>query len=120
MQLIRSQDKSEVFRQRVDGLKKSGAKQSLVILTHAMIELPWIPSLFPMSRSDKRMPKIYVSEALDDLIVSTELHRLSVTYYRSILSDDEISASAAEERLIDWIIANLENLHWDGNRFNLE
>lgn len=90
----------------------SGEYDSVVALTHAMFELPWVEAQRPRGRRDVRMPKLAVERALDGLVAVPEHDRLSAAYFRALEGDGDVEQARAT--LLSWTLAQREKLAWDG------
>jgi hypothetical protein len=115
--LVAAQHDPERFRQELDHISSTGEFESVVVLTHAMFELPWVADLKPESRYDTRMPKLAVKHRLDQLIAAQEHDRLSAAYFRALKTGADIEA--AKQELLSWTAAHRSKLAWDGEHFEL-
>jgi len=113
--LLAAQDEPVKFSMRLDQISSSGEYESVVILTHAMFELPWVESLRPRGRYDLRMPKVAVEYSLDHLIAATEHDGLSARYFRALEGRGDLEE--AKEKLLRWTLDHREQLKWDGGNF---
>jgi hypothetical protein len=107
----------EAFEREVIRLRQSGEYRSVLVLTHAMIELPWIPELEPKHRSDFRMRKVIVEYYLDQLVAAPLHDRLSAAYFRAVTGREGYSVEETKRALLEYTIENRIRLEWRDGRF---
>ena len=114
--LLKVQRDHESFAKKLEEVSATGKYSSVIVLTHAMIQLPWDDTLKPKHRTDRRMPKLAVERRLDELVAAPEHDKLSAQYFRAVLKN-EGDVKEAEKQLLDWTIRKEKELQWDGERF---
>ncbi len=114
--LLAAQDDPVGFSARLKQIASSGEYESVVILTHAMFDLPWVESLRPQDRYDRRMPKLAVEKSLDQLVGAREHDGLSSRYFRALAGRGDLEE--AKEKLLRWTLDHREKLKWTGESFH--
>jgi len=105
------------FEREVIRLRQSGEYRSVLVLTHAMIELPWIPELEPKHRTDFRMRKLIVEYYLDQLVAAPLHDKLSAAYFRAVTGRRGYSIEETKRALLEYTIENRTRLEWRDGRF---
>ena len=116
IRLLGSQTDMDRFAHELEKVASSGGFESVLIVTHAMLELPWIESLKPLHRYDVRMPKVAVERRLDQLVGAVEHDCLSACYFRALV-DGRGDPEEAATTLLDWTLHHRDRLKWDGKTF---
>lgn len=107
----------KAFETEVIRLRQSGKYRSVLILTHAMFALPWVPELEPKHRGDFRMRKVVVEYHLDQLVAAPLHDKLSAAYFRAIVGKEGDSVEETKRAMLDWTIQNRTRLEWRDGRF---
>lgn len=102
------------FATRARELAASGEREDLLVLTHALLELPWVPELEPRGRGDRRMRLIGIEGLLDDLVAAPGHDGLRAACFRA-LAGGRGDADEAAEALLDWTLE--ADLVWSGRRW---
>ena len=114
--LLSSQGEAEVFARQLDKIATSGDYESVIILTHAMFELPWVDRLKSRFRRDMRMPVLAVEYRLDRLVQAPGHDGLSARYFRALVKGKG-SVEDAKANLLQWTMDHRDLLEWDGESF---
>lgn len=115
---ILAQRDEGAFDREIDALVRSCDRRAVLILTHLMIALPWVPELEPVGLNDGRMRKLRIERILDRWIASSEQDDLSARYFRCVgyPGDEELCPGTVEQArnaLIDWTLKTLDKLRWN-------
>lgn len=108
------------FDEMLEQIAGSGDPGSILLLTHAMIQLPWVKELDPHGRGDLRMRKVRVEQALDHLVASPEHEQLSARYFRAATGDGPVDEAA--HALIQWTLDPKQKFVWspEDKRFSVK
>jgi len=106
------------FDRELEALVRSRDRRAVLILTHLMIALPWVPELEPVGRNDGRMRKLRIEGILDRWVASSKQDELSGQYFRCVAYPEEKedcpgTVEQARDALIDWTLKTLDKLRWD-------
>ena len=108
----------EAFDRELEELMRSRDRRAVLILTHLMVALPWIPELEPVGLNDGRMRKLRIEGILDKWVASSQHEDLSGQYFRCVAypGEEDLCPGTAEQAggaLIDWTVDILDKLRWD-------
>ncbi|MFC1853219.1 hypothetical protein ACFL27_23725 [candidate division CSSED10-310 bacterium] len=124
--LLSLQDKPQEFSLMVHNIAGTGNYESILILTHALCELPK-PQAAPFRRTSPGNPLILVEMGLDQLVGANEHDRLSAEYFRAIYPDFESKMDDPQQKrvidkawndLLEWTLQQRDILTWDGHHFH--
>jgi hypothetical protein len=105
--LLQAQGDPEAFARELDVTASSGQYESVIILTHAMFELPWDG----VTRSIRLVPKLATERRLDSLVAGKGHDRLSGAYFRALKRRGDVEK--AKDALLTWTIEHESKLVWD-------
>lgn len=108
------------FDDQLGALYKSGQASSILVLTEALLRLPWEKDLAPKNRYDLRMRLMRVSWTLDKLLLSGDHDLLRYAYMNARAGEGGDPAKAAAE-LRAWTLDRLPKFVWhpEDNEFSL-
>ncbi|YCM45169.1 hypothetical protein V2O64_03925 [Verrucomicrobiaceae bacterium 227] len=112
--LLKLQTDLKEFELVIEELILRKEKQTLLILTHAMFELPFDENVV---RHSTKVPILMIERALDNLVVAEDSHdHLSAMYFRALRGDGKVENAKAE--LLNWTIENQDELVFFGNQLS--
>ena len=102
----------ELFDRMLEQISLSGKPSSILVITHAMILLPWEKDMEPKHNEDLRMRKLRVERVLDHLVKSSKHDGICAEYIRA-LPEEGRNLELAKRALVDWTIENMLRFQWD-------
>ncbi len=109
--LLACRDDAE-FSALLTKIARTPDTQSVLVLTHAMFDLPADPKKLLREQRPYKMRKLRVERALDQMVAGGAHDRLSARYFRALVGQGG-AVEEAKKRLLDWTMENKNRMVWD-------